>query len=202
MVSRSKVDPKTCRGENLAPEMLLPSVFLGTFLLETISFGVRPLVGGEKKTDADFLFEWHRPYSMNSSQMLKSLQGCEKWILCKILHRSNSPKNPNFFIDFFWKKMKNENVFLEIFSKKHIFDFFDQKKSRYFSDIFCFQKKSCQYMFWEKFPKNIFSFSKIIFFRWKKSYYIFWKYWIDVEFYGESIFRILGAIFFKFRHQR
>jgi len=108
--------------------------------------------------------------------LVKSLRGCEKWILQKISHRSSNQKNLNFYFSSkkiiltFWK-----NIFSKMRKIKKIpsVDFFHYK----FSII----------DFLENFP-NLKIFFKFIFFRWKKSLDIFFESLDRCKFFRRTYF--------------
>ena len=110
--------------------------------------------------------------------LVKSLRGCEKWILQKILHRYSDSK---IFSTFFFRPKK---YFLNL-KKKLIIDFFLVRKKIFLTKslpkIFVFRK------IFSIFQRKIFSTEK------KKLRKISIHY-IDVKFSEESIFRIFRAV--------
>ena len=151
--------------------------------------------------------------------LVKSLRGCEKWILPNILKRYSDPKNSTTFFcrrkNYFFE---DEKIFFEkfqiSFSKKKLKRYSGQKK---ISTFFCHRKKyffEDEKIFFRKFSnsfskKNIplgnfpkgkfFLLEKIffhirVFFRWQKKLGFFLDHYIALQFYEEAIFRILGAI--------
>ena len=117
----------------------------------------------------EIIFKWPKEHFND----VKSLQGCEKWILRKILHRySDSKKFSTFFFDRkkYFSKMKN--IFWKWWKQNlvRIWNFSSIK------------------IFYKHFFKNYFFSIE------KKKLRKFSNHYIDVKFSEESIFRILGTI--------